>query len=245
MSDKHIVVTGANGGIGHQLVDHLISDGYRNITCQYRKNNDNIKKVFEKHDLSFEKHCYEADLTDEQQVEDFHLKSLSARGNTWGLINLVGVSSNAMSWKISTHDFIRVMDANVLTTFLTCRAFSQTMREQKGGRIINTSSIVAYAGTIGAAHYCAAKAAVVGYTKALSLELANKNITANILALGYFNAGMISDLSPEIQQSVIDKTPLKRFGNVSEISGHVKLLLSNESSFTTGQVFHINGGCYL
>jgi 3-oxoacyl-[acyl-carrier protein] reductase len=118
------------------------------------------------------------------------------------------------------------------------------MRAQAYGKIINFSSIVAFTGIIGSAHYSASKAGIVGLSKSLSLELANKNINVNTIALGYFDRGLINDVPENIQNEIKEKTPLKRFGTADEVSSLVNYLLSNNSNFTTGQVFHLNGGLY-
>lgn len=247
MKDKPILITGAGGGIGSALVDDLLSRGYTRIACQYRTDSPALREVFKVHGLDFDKVCFQADLTDEVQVVDLHDKVTVAlgRGCIWGLINLAGASSNAMSWKMPLDKFKSIIDANLTTTFLTCRQVIPEMREANGGRIINTSSVVAFTGTVGASHYCAAKAAIVGYTRAIALELANKGITANTLALGYFETGLINHLTPQLQDDIKAKTPLKRFGHVSEIGGQVDFLLSDAGAFTTGQTIHMNGGFYL
>ena len=245
--DRPILITGSGGGIGSALVDDLLTRGYTKLACQYRTDSPALREVFKLHGLNFDERCFQADLTDEAQVVDLHDKVTVAlgRGPLWGIVNLAGASSNAMSWKMPLDKFKSIIDANLTTTFLMCRQVIPEMREAAGGRIINTSSVVAFTGTVGAAHYCAAKAGVAGLTRALALELANKNVTANTLALGYFETGLINHLTPALQEDIKAKTPLKRFGHVSEIGGQVDFLLSDEGAFTTGQVIHMNGGIHL
>jgi 3-oxoacyl-[acyl-carrier protein] reductase len=245
MNSRPLVITGAGGGIGHTLVDDLLTRGYTNIACQYRSDSPGLRQVMAKHNKDFDAYCFQADLTDEVQVAELRHRAISTLGSVWGLINLAGASTNAMSWKMTLADFKKIIDANLTTTFLTCREFTPDMRAAGGGRIINTSSVVAATGTAGAAHYCAAKAGIIGFTRALAVELANKNVTANALALGYFETGLITHLSPALQQDIKDKTPLKRFGHVSEIAGLVDFLLGDAGAFTTGQVIHMNGGIHL
>ena len=141
-------------------------------------------------------------------------------------------------------DFMRVVEDSLLTTFLCSKTFIPDMRESKYGRIINFSSIVGSTGMPGASHYAAAKAGVMGFSKSLSLELANKNITVNALALGYFNAGLIDSVSKDLQAEIIKKIPANRFGEEQDIGAAVKYLLSPEAQFLTGQVIHLNGGQY-
>lgn len=245
MNDRPILITGAGGGIGSALVDDLFTRGYTRIACQYRSDSPELQRVMEKHGRDFKQLCFPADLTDEQVVGELVHEVRSTLGGLWGVVNLAGASSNAMSWKMPLNKFKEIIDANLTTTFLTCREVIPGMRGAGGGRIINTSSVVAFTGTAGAAHYCAAKAGIVGLTRALALELASKGVTANTLALGYFETGLINHLSPQLQDDIKAKTPAKRFGHVYEIGGLVDFLLSDAGAFTTGQVLHMNGGIYL
>jgi 3-oxoacyl-[acyl-carrier protein] reductase len=239
-----ILITGSDGGVGCKLADYLLSNGVRRIACHYHSSNDNIKAVLEKHDLDEKTHLFQAELTDEDDVKGLRLRIEAELGEVWGLINMAGGSMNAMSWKISKEDFQKVMDQNMTTTFLCSREFIPAMRKISSGRIVNISSVVAYTGIVGAAHYCAAKAAIGGWTKALALELAAKNITVNTLALGYFEYGLINHLSSEQQAGIKAKIPYQRFGTGHEVGGFIKFLLSSDGLYTTGQILHVNGGLY-
>ena len=241
---KKILVTGAGGGIGSTLVDFLIGKGHY-VLCQYRSKKENLLRVMANHDLDFDERCFYADLTDEFSVAEMHKQISEKHGNIWAVLNLAGGSSNGMSWKLPISEFKQIVDTNLLSTFVVCREFIPEMREQNGGRIINVSSVVAHTGAVGASHYCAAKAGIEGLSRSLSLELSNKNITVNSLALGYYEYGLIDHISQQGQEDIKRKTPLRRFGNASEIGGIISYLVSDEGSFATGQVFHINGGIHL
>lgn len=239
-----IVITGASGGIGSRLVSEFLKSGTRDLICQYRSHFEPLRSVFKEYGLDSDQYCFQADLTKEEEVQG--LRSFATRGsaNIWGLINLAGASGNGMSWKLSTSDFKEIVDANLLTTFLACREFIPLMRSANRGRILNISSVVAFDGVVGASHYCSAKAGIVGLTKALAHELANKNITVNALALGYFEYGLINEVPEELLAQIKERIPLKSFGKIESISGMVNYLLDESSSYTTGQVVHINGGLY-
>ncbi|MCX6842140.1 MAG: SDR family NAD(P)-dependent oxidoreductase [candidate division WOR-3 bacterium] len=241
----YILVTGAGGGIGLALVGYLLSKGIRRIVCQYRSQYQELAGLLAAHGLSPSEHCVCAELTDEAQVKNLRMQANERFGGIWGLINLAGRSSNAVSWKLSKEEFLQVISDNLLTTFLCTREFTPDFRARESGRIINVTSVVAFSGVFGAAHYAAAKAGIVGFTKAVALELANKNVTVNVLALGYFEYGLINQVPVALQDEIRARTPLKRFGKGREIGGIIEYLLSEDGGFTTGQVLHLNGGLYL
>jgi 3-oxoacyl-[acyl-carrier protein] reductase len=118
------------------------------------------------------------------------------------------------------------------------------MREQARGRIINVSSVVAYTGAAGTSHYAAAKAAVIGLSKSMALELAPKQIPVSVVALGYFQYGLINTISEEQQERIKSQIPAKRFGEAAELAGLVSYLLNESGAYSSGQVYHLNGGLY-
>lgn len=239
-----IIVTGANGGLGSTLVADFLAAGFTNLACQFRTSSDRVAEIFASHGLRPGDHLFHAELTSEEAVKSLQENIVSRFGTPWGLINLAGGSSNAMSWKMSLADFNRILQTNLVSSFLTTRAFLPGMRDQGGGRIINISSIVAHTGVAGASHYCAAKAGIEGFTRAVALEAASKKVTVNALALGYFDKGIITEVPAEILEVIKSHIPLKRLGSASEIHPLVSYLLSPAGAFMTGQVLHLNGGHY-
>ena len=242
MSTQVTLITGANGGIGQYVVRYLLSQGHRNIFCHYRSHSQGMMDALAQAGLDTDKHSFRADLDDESSIEDMARFIQTGFGGVCNLINVAGSSSNAMSWKMSKEEFTRVLNDTLVTTFLCCKAFVPGMRERGRGRIVNFSSIVGATGIAGAAHYAAAKAGLVGFTKSLALELAPKGITANALALGYFDTGLIQTVAPEMQAEIIKRIPAGRFGSQADIGSAVKYLISDEAQFLTGQVIHLNGG---
>jgi 3-oxoacyl-[acyl-carrier protein] reductase len=240
----YILITGAGSGIGLAIAESLLSLGINNLICQYRNRKNDLQELFKKYNLDPENHTFKAELTEEQQLKELRSFGNAKFKNIFALINVAGASTNSMSWKMKKDEFVDIINANLLTCFLCSKEFIPDMRAQAYGKIINFSSIVAFTGIIGSAHYSASKAGIVGLSKSLSLELANKNINVNTIALGYFDRGLINDVPENIQNEIKEKTPLKRFGTADEVSSVVNYLLSNNSNFTTGQVFHLNGGLY-
>ena len=240
----YILITGAGSGIGLAIVESLILNGKTKIICQYRRRNKELFELLKNNNLFPDDYAVQAELTSEVDVKSLREFGYKKFGKIYAVINVAGASTNSMSWKITKENFLEIINANLLTAFLCSREFIPEMREEANGRIINFSSVVAYSGTVGSAHYCAAKAGLIGLSKAMSLELANKNITVNTIALGYFDRGLINDVSPELQEEVKSKIPIKRFGTANEIGSLINYILSEDAQYTTGQVFHINGGLY-
>jgi len=239
-----VLITGASGGIGKVLAALLIEAGWRNIVCQYSTRPDGIADVLSSHGLDPQERLFRADLTDETQAAELHRRIRDAFGSIYGLITLAGASSNSMSWKLSAAEFRTILDVNLMSTFLTCREFIPEMREQARGRIINISSIVAYTGAAGTSHYAAAKAAVIGFSKSLALELAPKQIAVSVVALGYFQYGLINTIPQEHQDRIKSQIPAQRFGAATELAGLVAYLLNESGAYSGGQVYHLNGGLY-
>lgn len=240
MTDQLLLVTGGNGGIAQHILRHLLTRGERNIAVQYRGERERIDQLFAEFDIPADR-ILQADLCDESSVVAMR-ERLAAHGHVARLVNVAGSSSNGMSWKISAEDFSRVINDTLLSTFLCCKAFVPEMRERRYGRILNFSSIVGSTGAAGASHYAAAKAGVVGFTKSLSLELASRGITANALALGYFDTGMIHTVPEALQAEIRARIPAGRFGGLDDVGAAVSYLTSEASAFLTGQAIHLNGG---
>ncbi|MCU1490185.1 MAG: 3-oxoacyl-(acyl-carrier-protein) reductase [Acidimicrobiaceae bacterium] len=243
-ADRAVVLTGASGGIGVALAGYLLEQGVERLALVYRTHHDDLFSAVRQKGLDPERHCFQADLSSEEDVRRLGEDVGAAFGSVWGLINLAGASSNAVTWKLTLEEFQHVVASNLTTTFLTCREFIPVMRQAKGGRIINVSSVVAFSGVAGASHYGAAKAGIVGLTKSMARELARSEITANVLALGYFDYGMLYTVPDDLREGIREQLPAGRFGTANEIGGAILHLLSDDSSYTNGQVLHINGGMY-
>ena len=162
MNEGMILITGTNGGVGQYIANYLLSQGERNIICHYRSENDRVLNLLKKYDLEPSKHSVQADLVKEDSVIKMAQQIKNNNFTVDRLVNVAGSSSNAMSWKMSKEEFMRIVEDSMLTTFLCSKTFIPDMRENKFGRIINFSSIVGSTGMPGASHYAAAKAGVMG-----------------------------------------------------------------------------------
>jgi len=190
MERKVIVITGATGGLGSEMVKHFEQQNVRLALHTFQQ---------EPFDVACEHAWFKADLRDPQQIDTLIAAILANFGRIDVLINNAGISKNGMSWKLSDADFNEVMAVNLTAPFKLIKGFLPKMREQKSGRIISVSSVVAQTGVVGTAAYAASKAGLIGLTKTVSKETATNGITVNCLALGYFNVVMIDEVAPEMQ----------------------------------------------
>lgn len=236
ISEKVILLTGASGGLGEVLSKHLKHLGYRLAlhyfeNCPDENENENLR-------------CYAADLRDTKQIDHMfeHIKRDFGRLDM--VINNAGISKNGMSWKLDFEDWQQSIAINLTAPFYISQLAIPLLRQQQSGRIIHISSVVGQTGFIGTSAYAASKAGLFGLTKTMAKELAAFNITVNSFALGYFNAGMIRDVADDLQQEIIDQIPLKRLGDVENITHALDFILDEKSNYYTGQIMNINGGLY-
>ena len=224
-----IVITGASGGLGNYLVEHLGRD-YEIIGTYNTHKPAPIDRVVE---------FFQVDVTDSGSVERF-VAAVSDKLQRIVVINMAGISLEGMGHKIAEGKWDRVLDVNLKGTFLMCRALLPWMREQDWGRIINVSSVVGHLGVPGTVAYSASKTGLFGLTRTLAAENAMKNITVNVLGLGYFEVGMINVIRPEIQEQIRERIPMKRFGHPRNVELAIRFLI--ECDYVTGTSIAINGG---
>lgn len=235
MERKVIVITGATGGLGSEMVKHFEQQNVRLALHTFQQ---------EPFDVACEHAWFKADLRDPKQIDTLIAAILANFGRIDVLINNAGISKNGMSWKLSDTDFNEVMAVNLTAPFKLIKGFLPKMREQKSGRIISVSSVVAQTGVVGTAAYAASKAGLIGLTKTVSKETATNGITVNCLALGYFNVGMIDEVAPEMQAQIIQAIPQQQLGSVATILATIDWLISKEADYITGQTISLNGGLF-
>jgi NAD(P)-dependent dehydrogenase (short-subunit alcohol dehydrogenase family) len=235
MERKVIVITGATGGLGREMVKHFEQQNVRLALHTFQQ---------EPFDVACEHAWFKADLRDPQQIDTLIAAILANFGRIDVLINNAGISKNGMSWKLSDADFNEVVAVNLTAPFKLIKGFLPKMRDQKSGRIISISSVVAQTGVVGTAAYAASKAGLIGLTKTVSKETATNGITVNCLALGYFNVGMIDEVAPEMQAQIIQAIPQQQLGSVATILATIDWLISKEADYITGQTISLNGGLF-
>ena len=179
---------------------------------------------------------YDECLIAVQQIEREYNKPPSI------LVNNAGITRDCMLHKMNIKDWQDVLDINLTSCFNMCRAVINQMRNQNYGRIVNISSVNAQAGSLGQTNYSAAKAGIIGFTKALARESASKGITVNSIAPGYIKTEMVEQMSIETLEKIVSIIPLKRLGTPEEIARAAVFLCDENAAFITGETISVNGG---
>tara|TARA_B100000482_G_scaffold113552_1_gene82058 strand:+ start:232 stop:993 length:762 start_codon:yes stop_codon:yes gene_type:complete len=161
------------------------------------------------------------------------------------LINNAGISLESLLMRIKDDDWKKIIDTNLSSAFYLCKAAVSGMMKNRKGRIINIGSVVGSIGAIGNAHYSASKAALLGFTKSLALEVGSRGITVNNIAPGYITTDMTKDIKSELSEALMNKIPMNRFGSPEDIAKVALFLASESGSYITGQTIHVNGGMHM
>jgi 3-oxoacyl-[acyl-carrier protein] reductase len=184
----------------------------------------------------------EADVGDCAQVHGAMERLLAERGGLDWVVCAAGITRDRVSWKMSDADWHDVLAVNLTGAFNTARAAAQPLRESGRGRLVFISSINGLRGSFGQANYAAAKAGLVGLARSLALELARDAVTVNVVAPGFIDTAMTRDLTESIRARALARTPLGRFGTVSDVAGVVRFLCGEAAGFITGAVLPVDGG---
>lgn len=224
-----IIITGINGGIGNYLFNKFSQAGEDVIGTYHLSKPDGEQY----------KNCKPLDITDNTQVESF-AAGISSSSKNITLINCAGISYNSFAHKSNAEEWARVINVNLNGTFYLIRAILPLMREQRSGRIINLSSVVANTGVAGTSAYAASKAGINGMIKSIALENARTNITVNNINLGYFNLGMINTVPQELQEQIKEKIAFKEFGDPENIFSTIQYI--RKTPYLTGTCIDLNGG---
>ena len=238
LDGKVAIVTGASRGIGAAIVRKLADEGAQVVACARSIESCDGAAMCQKVDVS---NSAEVDACVKATIEKF--------GRVDILVNNAGITKDGLLMRMSDADWDQVLDINLKGTFLFTRAVSRPMMKNKaadgtqlGGAIVNITSVVGITGNAGQANYTASKGGVIALTKTTAKELGSRNVRCNAVAPGFIESKMTEGLSDEIKKSCLDSIPLKRFGQVDDIARAVAWLVSDDSSYVTGQVISVNGG---
>jgi 3-oxoacyl-[acyl-carrier protein] reductase len=242
LSGRCAVVTGGSRGIGRAIVVRLAEQG-ADVVFSYRDNAtaaaDTVAAV---EALGRKAIAHQGDVADPASAESLVKAALEAFGKVDILVNNAGITRDDLIMRMSVDAWREVLETNLFGAFYTTKAVTRPMLKAKGGRIINITSASGQAGQTGQANYSAAKAGLIGLTKATARELASRGITANAVAPGFVLTELTRDLPEPLQAQITAATPLGRFGTADEIANAVAFLASDEAAYITGQVLAVNGG---
>tara|TARA_B100000427_G_scaffold87767_1_gene72178 strand:- start:2591 stop:3328 length:738 start_codon:yes stop_codon:yes gene_type:complete len=239
--NKNVLVTGGARGIGKSICSLLAKNGYF-VICNYINSKSGADELADSHDNIIAKKFDVSNYDDtSQSIHDIEQEY----GPINVLVNNAGITKDRFIHKMSLNEWDAVLKANLYSAFNCTRNILPNMRKENFGRIICLSSVNALKGQIGQANYCASKSALSGFIKAIALENASKNITANLVAPGYVDTDMTKNIAKEITDDIKTKIPMNRFGKPNEIAETILFLINESTSYITGETISINGGMYM
>ena len=233
LDGKTALVTGASRGIGKAIALELGRAGAA-VTVGYRGGEEEAEAVAQE----IGGRAVRADVADADQARSL----VGEAGDLDLLVNNAGVTKDGLLARMPDEDWRTVMETNLSAMFFTCRAAARGMMKRRAGSIVNVSSIVGLRGNPGQTNYAAAKAGIIGFTKALARELGTRGVRANVVAPGYVKTALTDVLSEEARAAMLANTPLGRLGDPEDVARAVRFLCSDEASFITGEVLLVDGG---
>ena len=238
LSGKTALVTGASGGIGGEIARLLHAQGV--IVGLSGTRVDPLEQL--KGSLGDRAHVLPCDLGDAAQTEQLLKSAEAAMGGVDILVNNAGLTRDGLAMRMKDEDWQKVIEVNLTAGFRLARAALRGMMKKRWGRIIGITSVVGVTGNPGQANYAAAKAGMIGMSKALAQEVASRNITVNCVAPGFIETQMTDALNDEQKSRIMTSIPAGRLGRSAEVAAAVVYLASPEAAYVTGQTIHVNGG---
>jgi 3-oxoacyl-[acyl-carrier protein] reductase len=238
LTGKRALVTGASGGIGNAIARALHAQGATvALSGTRREALDALAKELDGRAL-----VLPADLADPAAADRLIAEAEAAMGGLDILVNNAGITRDALAVRMKDEDWQAVIDVDLASTFRLSRAALRGMMKRRAGRIINIGSISGVIGNPGQSNYAAAKAGIVGMSKAMAQEVATRGITINCVAPGFIATAMTDAVSDKTRERFLSGIPLGRLGTVEEVAACVAFLAADEASYVTGQTLHVNGG---
>ncbi|GAE29208.1 3-oxoacyl-[acyl-carrier-protein] reductase [Halalkalibacter hemicellulosilyticus] len=236
------IVTGASRGIGRATALELGRNG-ANVVVNYAGSQARAEEVVaEIKGFGVDAIAIQANVADGEQVKALIKQTVDAFGRIDILVNNAGITRDNLLMRMKDDEWDDVINTNLKGVFQCAKAVSRQMMKQRYGRIINVASVVAVLGNAGQANYVAAKAGVIGLTKTLARELANRNIHVNAVAPGFIETDMTDELGEDMKAQLLNQIPLATLGKPEDIANTIRFLASSDANYMTGQTLHVDGG---
>ena len=238
--NKKILITGASGGIGNELVKKFVSLGGDVLgTGTNTEKLNSIKKKYP--DIKVKKF----DISDHSRIEEFIENATLELGGLDILINNAGTNVDNLSLRMKDEEWKKVIDVNLTSTFLLAKYSIKKMLKNKFGRVVNITSVVGHTGNLGQSNYSASKAGIIGMSKSLAIEYAKKNITVNCVSPGFIVSDMTMNIAEKVKIYLTSRIPMGKLGTGEDVSNCVAFLSSDQASYVTGETIHVNGCMYM
>lgn len=241
LKGKRVIVTGAGSGIGKAIARAFAETGALIAVCDINEEAANITAK-EIEIIGAKAIPYKIDVGNFKEVHETVEKIIQDFGSIEILINNAGITRDALLLRMKEDDFDKVLLINLKGTFNFTHACLKYLIRERWGRIINITSVIGEMGNIGQTNYAAAKAGIIGFTKATAKEVASRNVTVNAIAPGFIKTAMTDHLSEQIRQEYVKQIPMGREGTPEDIANLCLFLSSDDASYITGQVIRIDGG---
>jgi 3-oxoacyl-[acyl-carrier protein] reductase len=235
------LVTGGSRGIGRAISLRLAQEG-ADLVLVDRTGADDGPTVTEIRALGRRCHHLAASIADPEQVEAMAARVASEMGAVAILVNNAGITRDNLFLRMNVEDWDAVLGTNLRGAFLCTKVFARGMLKERWGRIINITSVVGLTGNKGQANYASAKAGMIGLTKSVAKEVAERGITVNAVAPGFIETEMTDALPEGVKQSLLERIPLRQLGRTEDVAHAVAFLASEEARYITGQVLAVDGG---
>ena len=242
LENKNVIITGGSRGIGKAIAEKFAQNGANIAFTCIKMSEDSLVLAKNLENLGVKAKVYESDASDFESALNLAENVFNDFGSIDVLVNNAGITKDNLLLRMSEEDFNDVMKVNMNSVFNNTKAVLRQMLKQKNGSIINLSSVVGVKGNAGQSNYSSSKAAIIGFTKSVALELGSRNIRCNAIAPGFIETEMTKALQQDQINEWAESIPLKRSGKPEDVANTTLFLASDMSSYITGQVMNVCGG---